>query len=246
MSLIIDGYNLLNAVGIMAGGVGPHTLQRARAALLNFLAESLEPKERARTTIVFDAAGAPPGLPRADRHHDMLVRFSVGYQEADDLIEELIRVDSAPRRLTVVSSDHRLQRAAHRRRAAAVDSDVWYADVVRRRHARKRSQKASRAEPAKPAMPLSAAEVEVWLARFGGEQSLAELIEAETRADTCPAEHVAPPARSSETHPDKPTDAQAAGLANPFPPGYAEDLLEDEADEEGRIPFPPHDQAGTG
>ena len=32
-------------------------------------------------------------------------------------IEELIRKESAPRRLTVVSSDHRVQRAARRRKA---------------------------------------------------------------------------------------------------------------------------------
>ena len=114
-----------------ADGAGPGGLERSRLALLNFLAESLEPAEMPRTTVVFDAREAPPG-PAADAgdHRGLTVRFAARDDDADTLIEELIRADSAPRRLTVVSSDHRLQRAAHRRRARAVDSDVWYAEVV--------------------------------------------------------------------------------------------------------------------
>jgi hypothetical protein len=41
----------------------------------------------------------------------------------------LIRKHSSPRALTVVSSDHRLHRAARRRRATPIDSDRWVADV---------------------------------------------------------------------------------------------------------------------
>ena len=72
-------------------------------------------------------------------HRGITVRFAAQYEEADELIEELIRADSAPRRLVVVSSDHRIQRAARRRRAKAVDSDVWYAELVRARRERQRS-----------------------------------------------------------------------------------------------------------
>ena len=49
MSLLIDGYNLLNAVGIVGRGVGPGGLERSRLALLNFLAESLSVEEIPRT-----------------------------------------------------------------------------------------------------------------------------------------------------------------------------------------------------
>ena len=62
MALLIDGYNLLNVTGIFAQA-GPGTeLHRTRVALLNFLAASINQRERKATTIVFDAAGAPPGL----------------------------------------------------------------------------------------------------------------------------------------------------------------------------------------
>ena len=64
-------------------------------------------------------------------HQGITVCFAEQYAEADDLIEELIRLDSMLRRLVVVSSDHRLQRAARRRRAKAIDSDVWYAELIR-------------------------------------------------------------------------------------------------------------------
>ena len=135
MSLVIDGYNLLHASGILGRGIGPGGLERSRTALLNFLAESLDKRQLARTTVVFDAREAPPGLPRTIEHQGITVRFAARGSDADQEIEQLIAKHSAPRRLTVVSSDHRLHRAARRRQAKAVDSDQWYADVVRRRKA---------------------------------------------------------------------------------------------------------------
>ena len=69
-----------------------------------------------QTTIVFDAKQAPPGLPHQLDHGGITVIFARGYDDADELIEELIASNSTPRRLTVVSSDHRIQRAARRRR----------------------------------------------------------------------------------------------------------------------------------
>ena len=64
MSLIIDGYNLMHAAGIVGRGAGPGFLERSRLAVLNFVVESLEPAALATTTVVFDARQAPPGLPR--------------------------------------------------------------------------------------------------------------------------------------------------------------------------------------
>ena len=112
MPLLIDGYNLLNVVGIIGRGVGPGSLERARLALLNFLAESLDSKEIGKTIVVFDSREAPWGLPRSVQHRGLAVQFASKYPDADCLIEELIQKESAPRQLTVVSSDHRLQRAA--------------------------------------------------------------------------------------------------------------------------------------
>jgi predicted RNA-binding protein with PIN domain len=210
MPLIIDGYNVMHIVGILGSGVGPGGLQRARLALLNFLAESLEPGEAARTTVVFDAAAPPPGRPRALKHRGIAVRFASAYASADAQIESLIRRDSAPRKLTVVSSDHGIQRAARRRRARAVDADVWYAEIVRRRRERERCVPES---SARPPVPLLAEDVDYWIRQFGGESFLGELAELDE------------PSSSGETerHPEveDPFDP-----LNPFPPGYGEDVEE--------------------
>jgi hypothetical protein len=170
MKLVIDGYNLLHASGILGRGTGPGGLERSRTALLNFLAESLDARQLSVTTVVFDAREAPPGLPRSIVHRGIQVRFADQGGDADEMIERLIRADNAPRRLIVVSSDHRLQRAARRRKARAVDSDVWYAELLRTRIARERRGAAS----AKPAGPPSDVEVRYWLRQFGVEEPPAE------------------------------------------------------------------------
>jgi uncharacterized protein len=170
MSLLIDGYNLLNATGIPSRGKGPGNLERARQALLNTLAESLPADELPRTTVVFDASESPWGVAREQKHRGITVLFAAKDDDADSVIERLIVADSAPKRLTVVSSDHRLQKAAHRRRATAIDSDVWFAQLLRDRAARLQSQSPTAnptADIPKPSEPLSPGEVEHWLRQFG-------------------------------------------------------------------------------
>ncbi len=209
MRWLIDGYNLLYAAAVPGRGFGIGSLERWRLGLLHFLAESLEPEELACTTVVFDAQGAPPGLPRSLVYRGLSVRFAPRRATADDLLEELIRADTAPRQLTVVSSDHRVQRAARRRKARAVDSAVWYSEIC----ARRAKRRAPRAVPLKPAPPLVEAEVAHWLAQFGGEGIGEALAESEGES----------PRPAGEPPGEKPTT-----MENPFPPGYAEDLLSDE------------------
>ena len=212
MSLLIDGYNLIYAAGIVGRGHGPGGLQRSRLALLNFLAESLEPAELPRTTVVFDAHDAPRGVPRQVDHRGITVRFAVQYQEADDLIVELIRADSAPRRLVVVSSDHQIQRAARRRKAKAIDSDVWYGELLR---ARRERQEASPNIPARPAVPLLAEDVNYWIRQFGGESAFAALLRGESGSKA-----------PTSNKPPESSEREIGPLDNPFPPGYGEDLLD--------------------
>ena len=197
MSLLIDGYNLLHAAGLLGRGIGPGGLERSRLALVGHLATALAPEELAGTTLVFDAAGAPPGLPSVLHSRGLTILFAVGYEDADALIEELIRAEPNPRRLTVVSSDHRIQRAARRRKASAVKSGAWYDDLSRRRRQRQAAAEDSRALPAKPAVPLLEEEVAYWLGQFGGGSIVDE----------------------------------AAEIADPFPPGYGEDLLDEDSGE---------------
>ena len=193
-SILIDGYNLLHVTGIFGRGVGPGTLHRSRTALLNVLAESIAPDDVDHTTIVFDSAEAPPGLPRKVNHRGMTVHFASSYADADELIEELIVQHQAPRTLVVVSSDHRIHRAARRRKATPIDSDRWFADLMRERQSR---HDPSESTAAKPPPPESEHEIRFWLAEFGVD-------------DPEPPE-LKPPPTPREQY-------------NPFPPGYAEDI----------------------
>ncbi len=180
MGLLIDGYNLLHATDLFGRGRGPGGFERARQALLNFLAESLDESQLARTTVVFDAADAPPGLPRRYAYRGLTVWFAANYDDADALIEELIQTDFSPRQLTVVSSDHRLHRAAHRRRATAIDSDRWYHQMLSVRKQRAQATALPNHDVAKPPPP-AAAEVQRWMREFGlsEDEALPELPQAE-------------------------------------------------------------------
>jgi predicted RNA-binding protein with PIN domain len=137
------------------------SLHRARTALLERLADIIDSETLSQTTVVFDGREAPPGLPRQFRHGTMQVLFASRDREADELIEDLIGGESAPRRLTVVSSDHRVQRAARRRQAQAIDSQDWFARQSQRQPL------APLPGDAKPSGPLSEQEVREWLNEFG-------------------------------------------------------------------------------
>lgn len=160
MHYVIDGYNLLHALGLAHKRMGPTQLEKARLRLLGQLRGALG-DEAARATVVFDAARAPPGAEREQEYQGIQVLFAVGAGQADDRIEELIRRHSAPRQLTVVSDDHRLQQAARRRHCPVVKC-ADFMDVLERlrRH---------RAAPETPAKPeaVSPQETERWLREFG-------------------------------------------------------------------------------
>src|SRR5437660_1185762 len=54
MPYLIDGYNLLHAMGLLGGTVGPHGLEKARAGLLG-LVSGTHAEAVAEVTVVFDA-----------------------------------------------------------------------------------------------------------------------------------------------------------------------------------------------
>jgi hypothetical protein len=92
----------------------------------------------------------------------LTIYFASRHADADTMIEEIIKAHSAPRNLVVVSSDHRVQRAAKRRRATAIDSDRWFGELMRARQ----EPRSSGEEHKKPEGPFSPGEIDFWLRQF--------------------------------------------------------------------------------
>src|SRR5262245_57105275 len=116
--ILIDGYNLMHAAGLMKARFGPGGLEKARRALIGVLTALLTESQSA--IVVFDAhIESDRGNFEHQSHgtHGVRVEFASGSEGADERIEQLIRRESAPKRLTVVSSDARIRSAARRRGA---------------------------------------------------------------------------------------------------------------------------------
>lgn len=114
MQILVDGYNLLHALGRMRYIRGPGVLERRREWLAEFLATSL-PTLRDCITIVFDCSSPNDRRAKETRLHGIRVRFTEHKNEqADDLIEETLRKTPKPPRIIVVSNDRRLAEAARR------------------------------------------------------------------------------------------------------------------------------------
>jgi predicted RNA-binding protein with PIN domain len=158
MLYLLDGYNLLHAMGALHGRVGPTGLERARLNLLGVLCGA-QRDEAANVTVVFDAADPPRGLPAETEYHGLHVVFAVEQEQADDLI----RKASAPKHLTVVSDDHRIQQAGRRRHCVVLGCQAYLEALQNKRRARKAKPK----EPAGKPQGVSDAETRHWLEEFG-------------------------------------------------------------------------------
>ena len=167
MRTLIDGYNVMHARGLMPGKFGPDGLRKVRHRFLVELAAALDPSEARETTVVFDAAAPPADRPDRMMLKGLTVLFAVGDENADARIEALIAAHSAPRSLTVVSTDQRVRQAAQRRRARAVTSDEY---LTRLSEGRKGKIELPVSRPTAEELArqdgLGAAEAAYWLAEF--------------------------------------------------------------------------------
>jgi hypothetical protein len=174
--ILIDGYNLMHAAGLMKSRFGPGGLERARRALIGVLAGSLG-DEAVHTTVVFDArTGQPEDRSQSESPlaHGIRVEFASISDGADARIEQLIRLESVPKRLTVVSSDRRIRSAARRRGARAMESEKFWRELVERRTARRDRSPSTLEKPTGRARGNS----DAWLREFEGlisDQDLREL-----------------------------------------------------------------------
>jgi predicted RNA-binding protein with PIN domain len=156
MPVIIDGYNLLWSLQ----KTGQEEAEAVdEVGLCRILGRYF--KLRSETgQIIFDGNG-PADKSGFNNVTNLEIFFSGFAGDADDVIENKIKADTAPKRLMIVSSDRRLIKAAHARKAEAVKSEEFW-KMVQKQLAKKKHE----AEPEGKRRGLSPGETKQWLKFF--------------------------------------------------------------------------------
>ncbi|OWK37855.1 NYN domain-containing protein [Fimbriiglobus ruber] len=163
MTFLIDGYNLLHAVGWATPRMRAGALEAARGKLIDWLATSPAHTTGAgRFRVVFDAQrGSAPSLEQNRR--GVWVRYAYR-RTADDEIEDLLDAESNPKQVTVVSNDMRLHESARHAGARGWGCEAfldWLIQVERRTPGAPQYQ-----PPEKPDGPASSDELDALLRAF--------------------------------------------------------------------------------
>ncbi|MCI0362290.1 MAG: NYN domain-containing protein [Phycisphaerales bacterium] len=190
MPLLIDTYNVLHTVGVLPPDLAGIDLR----GLIDLLHNS----RYGRDKITLACDGAPqPGddQPKLPPESPFAIRYSGKGRSADDLISQIVHASSAPRKLTVVSSDHQVLRTARKRRCPTLSAQEFLGQLVNDALAGHQQQ----APPAKPiAGQLSEKQIERWISVFKLDPQMLDIPRGAAIADAR-RDSVAPgPPESSE------------------------------------------------
>ncbi len=155
MPFIVDGHNLLHLIQKASEDFGAITDVQLCRIIGEYLRQINEKGE-----VVFDGTG-PRDKSGFDNISNLEVFFSGLRSDADTVIEDKIKASTAPRRLTIVSSDRRLRIAARKRKATVVKSQVFWDNVQKQL-----SRKPKAREPREKREGLNEGETELWLKIF--------------------------------------------------------------------------------
>jgi predicted RNA-binding protein with PIN domain len=162
MRYLIDGYNLMYALGLVRKDGGRAGWDRARRQLLDWLAEHLG-TSAADATIALDAQSARPAPVIAETYRGLNV-IRRPSRAADDLIEDLVRNERSPEMLTVVSNDARVREAGKRRGCLVQRCEEFVESLINPTRA---STVEPRTDDEKAVQPTAQEKVD-WLRAFGG------------------------------------------------------------------------------
>jgi len=157
MPFLFDGYNLYHALCKSSEELTHLT----PVTMCRFIAQDMQ-RLRDKAVVVFD------GRPRRGISLEIepagyvKIIFSGSASDADTVMESLIQKNTAPRRLTVISSDNRVRKAARRRRAKTLSTREYLESFIRRRD---KPPPVSR-EPIAKRRGLAEGELAKWLELF--------------------------------------------------------------------------------
>ena len=155
--LIVDGYNLLRTVQNLT----EHSSEITDIQICQIINEYLY-RTKKKGCLVFDGIGPRDKSP-FNNLFCLEIIFSGTSREADDIIETMILESTAPKSLTVVSSDRRVKKAAEKRKAKAVDCVDFWTEMLKQLERKKKKA----AEPQVKFAGITEAETEYWLREFG-------------------------------------------------------------------------------
>jgi predicted RNA-binding protein with PIN domain len=182
MLWLIDGYNLMHAAGAISAKVSTReAFRRRRRIFLNKLADALGAERASETTVVFDASVPPGDFPLETTYKGMTLLFAVADENADARIEKLIATHSAPKSLTVISSDKRIRQAARRRKARTLTADEFLDQLERfvdQRNGKRRMHSEEDARPSDDKASPSNDDTDYWMEAFGDLETASETKDA--------------------------------------------------------------------
>lgn len=156
---IIDGHNLLHAIPKVDESTNLISELQLCRIVDNYLKRTGNSGE-----IIFDGTG-PTDKTGFDNFYRLEISFSGLNTDTDTRIEDKISASSAPKRLIIVSSDRRLQKAARARKATSLKSEKFWSNL-----SKQLSIKRPKKEPGEKRYGLSESETEQWLDYFGFKQ----------------------------------------------------------------------------
>jgi predicted RNA-binding protein with PIN domain len=157
MPYLVDGYNLQKQIH----KVDPEFETLSDTYLCKILSRYLK-AVRDQGQIIFDGIG-PPDKTEFENLDNIEVIFTGRNIDADSVIEQKIKANTAPKKLVVVSSDRRLRVAAAKRKAIGIKSEDFWPMVTSQLSRRSKH----RAEPRSKHDGLTQSETDVWCDFFG-------------------------------------------------------------------------------
>lgn len=237
MPTLVDAYNVLHVVGVLPPELAGIDLEELAALLEG------SRFNREEVLLICDGVPKPNHVEDGGRVH---VRFAGAGTTADELIIRLVRRSSAPRRLTVVTSDREIAQHARRRRAKVLSSESFLASLVEDHAAKPRTDRRS---PRRPTgiHPADRRQVEQWLRLFNVEEDLLDLKSLAPEPSPSPTDE-APPTEDSAIPPADPPTKSSNPLLNA---GHLDEIrledvekinMSDLLDETGRLRREPADE----